>query len=315
MNLNLVVANTQDLTQFIRLIEFNAADGSTLPAYTAGAHINVELGNLGTRSYSLIDWSLPHKHPKTYTIAVQFEADGEGGSKRMHQLQLGQAITTSAPKNDFALANDAAPSLLLAGGIGVTPLISMAASLQGKNRPFEFHYAGRSRPVMGFVEEMSQAFGSALKIHFDDEAALTLSSLFSKLDDGTHVYICGPRGMIDAAKLAATEAGVADELIHIELFSTPEATGTDTPFEVELNSTGAVYTVPVGKSIIETLENEGIDLMYDCQRGDCGICQTDVISGEPDHRDVVLSDAERESGKVMQICVSRSKSPRLVLDL
>ena len=131
----------------------------------------------------------------------------------------------------------------------------------------------------------------------------------------THVYICGPKGMIDAARTAAADAGLADSQIHIELFTSPDAQTGDTAFEVEIKDSGAVYTIPPDKTIIEVLEEEGVDLMYDCQRGDCGICQTDVIEGTPDHRDVVLSQADKDAGNVMQICVSRAKSARLVLDL
>ena len=121
--------------------------------------------------------------------------------------------------------------------------------------------------------------------------------------------------MIDAARSAAQAAGLSNDNIYVELFSTTGTAGDDTPFEVEIKETGEVFVIPVGKTIIEVLEDAGKDLMYDCQRGDCGICQTDVISGEPDHRDVVLSEAERASGEVMQICVSRAKSSRLVLDI
>ena len=121
--------------------------------------------------------------------------------------------------------------------------------------------------------------------------------------------------MIDATRLAATRSGHSEQNIHMELFSTPDTQSDDAPFEVEIHDTGEVFKIPVGKTIIDVLESQGKDLMYDCRRGDCGICQTDIISGTPDHRDVVLSEADRASGKVMQICVSRAKSPRLVLDL
>jgi vanillate O-demethylase ferredoxin subunit len=135
------------------------------------------------------------------------------------------------------------------------------------------------------------------------------------LTPDTHIYLCGPKGMIDAARTAAVSEGHPEDQIHIELFTSAATAEGDTAFEVEIADTGAVYTIPPGKTIIDVLEDEGMDLIYDCQRGDCGICQTDVISGTPDHRDVVLSDAEKASGKVMQICVSRAKSDRLVLDL
>lgn len=313
--MNLTVVKTLDLTDRIRSIEFAAADPASLANYQAGAHIDFDLGELGTRSYSLIDWAAPPVQTSSYTIAVQREDDGLGGSKIMHQLRVNQQIIASSPINDFNLSGSSAPSLLLAGGIGVTPLISMASALKAKGQHFAFHYSGRSRAAMSYLQELTNAFPEALSIHSDDESPLDLASLFNHIDNHTEVYICGPKGMIDAARTAATNAGLPIAQIYVELFSSPDAGVDDFAFEIELKSTGEVYTVPAGRSIIDVLEEKGVDLIYDCQRGDCGICQTKVISGIPDHRDVVLSDVERASGEVMQICVSRSKSPRLVLDI
>ncbi|MCY6379430.1 PDR/VanB family oxidoreductase [Hoeflea prorocentri] len=312
--LNLVVDSIHDETDRIRVFTLCEASGAELPGYLPGAHLDFDLGELGTRSYSLIDWK-SSLSTRNYTIAVQREDDGTGGSKAMHRLEAGRAIKVLPPENDFELRDGAAPVLLLAGGIGVTPLISMASALDAQARDFAFHYSARSAGVMGFRERLGQAFPDHMVFHFDDQAPLDLAKLMSAQPPDTQLYICGPKGMIDAAREAAITAGLAEANIHIELFSAPEAQSGDASFEVEIHDTGEVFVIPAGKTIIEVLEEAGKDLMYDCQRGDCGICQTDVISGTPDHRDVVLSEADRAAGKVMQICVSRAKSGRLVLDL
>jgi vanillate O-demethylase ferredoxin subunit len=233
----------------------------------------------------------------------------------MHRLRVGDTVRAQPPKCDFALRDHAAPALLLAGGIGVTPLISMATALREADRPFRLVHAARSRGASGFATALSAAFGDVVALASDDEAPLDLDALMAGLEPGAQLYICGPRGMIEAARTAAAAAGVPGDRVHVELFTNDAAQGSDSAFEVEIASSGQVFTIPPGRTIIEVLEEAGVDLIHDCQRGDCGICQTDVISGTPDHRDVVLSEAERAAGNVMQICVSRARSPRLVLDL
>ncbi len=314
MSLSLRIQGIRDETDRVRVFELCAPDGGDLPSYSAGSHLTFDLGDLGTRSYSLIDWP-DEAQPERYRIAVQREDTGDGGSMAMHALDVGATLQASEPKNDFPLQTHAEPALLLAGGIGITPLISMATALRSDARPFALHYAARSRGVMAFAGALETAFGEDLICHYDDAAPLDMTGLMNGLSAGTHLYVCGPKGMIEAAKAAASAAGMPEDHVHFELFTTPVPEAGDQPFEVELASSGQVFTIPVGQSIIEVLEDAGIDLIYDCQRGDCGICQTDVISGEPDHRDVVLSEAEKSEGKLMQICVSRAKSPRLVLDL
>ncbi|GAB4274555.1 MAG: hypothetical protein Kow0013_28590 [Pararhodobacter sp.] len=232
----------------------------------------------------------------------------------MHRLAPGDRLMVDGPRNDFPLAEGPGRVLLLAGGIGVTPLISMATALHAAGRPFAFHYTGRTAARMAYRDRLQAEFGAALTLHADDETPLDLSRLMADHRDCA-VYLCGPRPMIDAARAAAEAAGIAPADIHVELFTAAAPEAGDTPFEVELASSGQVFIVPPGKSIVEVLEGGGVDVMVDCRRGDCGICQTGVLSGTPDHRDVVLTEAERASGTVMQICVSRAKSPRLVLDL
>lgn len=311
----LIVKKTEPVTDRVRLFELGAEDGRALPAYQAGAHLDFEVAGVGTRSYSLVDFESPGEAPAIYRIAVQREETGEGGSVAMHKLAVGDRIVASAPKNDFVLSTDDAPALLLAGGIGVTPIISFATELSRRNVPFAFHYATRSEGVCAFKAELERRFGGHLALWFDDANPIDLEALVGAAGARSHIYCCGPRGMIDAVRELAEAAGLPKEQVHFELFTSPVGEAGDQAFEVEIASTGQVFEVPAGQTIIEVLEAGGVDVMYDCQRGDCGICQTDVVSGVPDHRDVVLSDAERASGKVMQICVSRAASTRLVLDL
>lgn len=311
--MKLEVSDLKDITDRVRLFSFIRVDGD-LPAYSAGSHLDFDLGDVGTRSYSLIDFVPRAEFPGAYHIAVQAEPEGDGGSLAMHKLDMGGAVEAAEPRNSFELHKGDAPALLIAGGIGVTPIISFATDLDRRGTPFTFHYAARSRDVCAFAGELQERLGDKLTLWFDDDQMIDLSKVFEEAPKDAHVYCCGPKGMIDAVREAAENAGYPGDRIRFELFETPQAAGDDASFEVEIND-GQVFTIPPGKTIIEVLEDAGVDLMYDCQRGDCGICQTDVLEGEPDHRDVVLSDAERASGDVMQICVSRAKSARLKLDI
>ena len=313
--INAIVRRVTALTDRISEFEIAAADGSPLPHWDAGAHVLFDLPDGDSRAYSLITFDPIPKAPESYRIAVQREPEGKGGSTHMHGLKPGAEITCAAPKNDFPLSPDA-PAVLLAGGIGITPMISMAATLKAAGQDFTFHYTGRSAPVMAYRDALRESFGEALHLHCDDDAtALDLGAVIDSLGPQAHLYVCGPKGLIEATKAKAEAAGVAAERIHFELFDAPQEQEGDSAFEVEVASSGEVFTIPPGQSIIDVLESGGVDVMYDCQRGDCGICQCDVLSGTPDHRDVVLSEAERAAGNVMQICVSRAKSPRLVLDI
>ncbi|MDF1598686.1 PDR/VanB family oxidoreductase [Mesorhizobium sp. YIM 152430] len=318
--LRLKVSSVEAPTDRIRALTLASEDGRKLPGYRAGAHIRIALPHGGERHYSLINpdaGSDTSSGVRTYRLGVLMEPESKGGSRYMHGLKPGDTIATSAPKNEFGLVAHEGPAILLAGGIGVTPIISMAAELKRAGRPFEFHYSGRSRPLMAFVDEIEETFGDALNIYCDDEAerCLDLSGLIERAPADAHFYVCGPRGMIEAVRDRALPEGFSKDRVHFELFDRPEEQSGDQPFEVEVKSTGEVFTIPPGRTIIEVLEEGGVDLVYDCQRGDCGICQTSVLEGVPDHRDVILTEDERAANDVMQICVSRAKSARLVLDL
>lgn len=318
--LQLKVAETSTATPQIRAIALVDADGGALPGFDPGAHIRVQLPDGTNRPYSLInlDPALGAGDSReTYRLGVRLEEDSQGGSRYMHELKAGDIVSASAAQCDFHLIDSNAPALLIAGGIGVTPIMTMAAALTAADRPFAFHYAARAKPLMAFADEIAALCGDNFTVHFDDDpaSALDLKALIGAHDRAGHIYVCGPRGMIEAAREIAHDAGFAKDHIHFELFAEAEHKTGDSAFEIEIKSTGQVFTVPADKTIIDVLEAEGLDPLYDCQRGDCGICQVDVLDGIPDHRDVILTDSEKAANNVMQICVSRAKSPRLVLDL
>lgn len=315
-----VVSGIETLTPRVRSFVLARADGGPLPGWTAGAHIDVHAPAFGKRSYSLIETASPHnaaEHPTTYRVAVLLEAKSRGGSAYMHGLKTGDRLTISPPSNNFPLSPDTSEVALVAGGIGVTPLLSMACELASAKRTFSFHYAGRSRTELAFLPEIDQLTAATVTVHADDEAGglFNLEGLMAQLPARTPLYLCGPLPMIEAAIALAKRLDWPQGRLHFEIFASPEENAGDASFEVELRSSGRVYEIPPGKSILDVLIDAGEEPLHDCKRGDCGICQTGVIEGIPDHRDYVLSDAERASNKVMQICVSRAKSKRLVLEL
>ncbi|MES5481921.1 PDR/VanB family oxidoreductase [Bradyrhizobium sp. INPA03-11B] len=300
-------------TPVIRSVVFGV-EGGAVPDWQAGAHIRVLLPGGGDRPYSLM--ALPGLPEGSVALGVLREQTSTGGSQFMHALQVGDVIRASVPVNNFGLHEGAAPALLFAGGIGVTPVLSMAAALKAQGLPYRLHYAGRMPGLLAFLPQLQTICSEGLAVHYDsDESRLDIAAVLGEAPAGAHVYVCGPAGMIDAVKAGALAKGIPADRIHFELFKAEQPGAPNKPFEVELKSTGQVITVATDQSIIQALEAAGFDVLYDCQRGDCGICQCGVIAGVPDHRDVILSDEEKASNKVMQICVSRAKSERLVLDL
>ncbi|UFZ05684.1 PDR/VanB family oxidoreductase [Bradyrhizobium ontarionense] len=300
-------------TPFIRSLVFDVEEG-VVPRWQAGAHIRVALPNGGDRPYSLM--ALPNLPEGALALGVLREEASTGGSRFMHALKIGDVVKASEPVNNFHLHEGTAPALLFAGGIGVTPILSMAAELTARASPYRLHYAGRSEGLLAFLPHLQEICANGLSVHYDsDESRLDIAAALGEAAANSHIYVCGPAGMIDAVKAAALAGGVPAERVHYELFKAEQPSSPDLPFEVELKSTGQVVSVAADQTIIQALEAAGLDVLYDCQRGDCGICQCGVVAGVPDHRDVILSDDEKASNKVMQICVSRAKSERLVLDL
>ncbi len=318
--LELKVVEVIEEAPMVRSLRLEPVNGSGLPGYSPGSHIRVKLPNGDDRPYSLVNLDPSCETGvgmAEYRLGVRLEEESQGGSSFMHGLKAGDQVSATLPKNEFPLSEDKGPALLIAGGIGITPIASMASELLRRGQDFALHYSGRAQGSLAFLETLRSLLGERLAEHYDDLTGgpLDVESVLAGGANDRHLYVCGPKPMIEAVQAAARARGWPEEKIHFELFTPPVPQTGDTPFEVEVASTGETYSVPVGESIIQVLEAAGHDLIYDCQRGDCGICQTEVISGEPDHRDVVLTDSEKAEGKVMQICVSRARSAKLVLDL
>ena len=325
VTLELRIAEVRELNPLIRMLRLRAEDGRALPGFAAGAHIRVKVslpgGKADWRHYSLINFATERNAtnaPAEYVIAVRKEAEGRGGSRFMHeQLKQGDMLTIESPKNDFPLHTGPGGSVLVAGGIGVTPLASMAARRRAEGAPVRMHYAGRSRDLMAFLPELQALLGGDLRVHADAEAGapLDIDALLDDVPAGDRLYVCGPKVMLDAV-LARTQArGWEHDRVHFELFTEPVAEEGDQPFEVELAQSGRRFTVPADQSILDCLIDNGCDPMFDCKRGECGVCATPVLEGEIDHRDYVLTAREKAEGNVMQICISRAKGARLVLDI
>jgi vanillate O-demethylase ferredoxin subunit len=316
---DLTVTEVRQETPLIRAIRLERPHGEVLPSWKAGAHIRVHLPQGGERSYSLINLSAgaaANTQPRSYLLGVRLEQPSQGGSVYMHGLKPGDVVAVSAPSNNFALEATTKPVILLAGGIGVTPVVSMAAELRTRGHPFRFYYAGRSRDQLAFLSAIEALSGNKLSVHTDDVSGLfDVIGLMTSLQDDEPLYCCGPTPMIELTIATAKRLGWSAGRLHFEIFTAAAAKAGDQVFEVVLKNSGESFQIPAGRSILDVLIEAGKDPMHDCKRGDCGICQVGVIEGVPDHRDFILSDAEKAAGKLMQICVSRSKTPRLVLDL
>lgn len=288
----------------------------------AGAHIDLHLPNGLRRSYSLVNEGERHR----YVIAVAHDAHSRGGSAYVHErLRAGDAIAIGKPRNHFALHSDSMHTVLVAGGIGITPLWSMVQRLERDGRPWTLYFCARTRGHAAFLPELEALAATSrsgqLVCVFDQEpgqAMLDLRDVVQRHGGDTHFYCCGPQPMLRAFE-AATSALDARR-VHVESFGTaavssPADDDADRPFDVELASSGRHYTVPPGKSILDVLIDAGESVMYSCKEGTCGTCETTVLDGAPLHRDAVLGRAERKAGRVMMICVSRCRGERIKLDL
>jgi vanillate monooxygenase ferredoxin subunit len=303
--------------QDVVTLDLVAIDGGALPPFDAGAHIDVEVRPGLLRQYSLCnDPAETHR----YQIGVLRDPESRGGSIAVHdELAEGQLIRIGAPRNRFALV-PARCSLLLAGGIGITPILCMAERLARDGAAFEMHYCTRSAPRTAFAARIAAAnWAGRVSLHHDDgppEQRLDLKRVLSAPHDETHLYVCGPRGFIDWVCDTAHAAGWAPANMHFEHFAGQEPAGTEErAFEVRLASSGRTILVPPGRSVAAALHASGISLPVSCEQGVCGTCLTRVIAGEPEHRDSYLTDEERCRNDQFLPCCSRSRSACLVLDL
>jgi vanillate O-demethylase ferredoxin subunit len=298
--------------------ELVSTDGRALPAFSAGSHVDVQVPGGVTRQYSLCnDPAESHR----YLIGVLKDPATRGGSRAMHErLNEGDTLTISAPKNHFALAHVARRHLLLAGGIGITPILCMAERLAVMGADFELHYCTRSKERTAFAQRIAaSSFAQRVAHHFDDGPAsqkLDIAALLATPQPGTHLYVCGPKGFMDAVLFTARGAGWPELQLHFEFFSAaPTASASDGSFEVQLASSGRIIVVPRGQSVVQALAAAGVEVMTSCEQGVCGTCITRVLEGVPDHRDAYFTPDEQAANDQFTPCCSRAKSPRLVLDL
>jgi tetrachlorobenzoquinone reductase len=315
------------LKAFVHTLRFEADDiisielypvrgASPFPAFEAGSHIDLHLPNGMVRSYSLLNDSTEQHR---YVIGVLKDKASRGGSRCVHeQLRIGMPLEISAPRNNFPLHEDAVHSVLVAGGIGVTPILCMARRLKALGRSFEVLYFARSRQSAAYVKDI-EALGAKVTWHFDAEKGgpPDIKALLGSLSapPGTHYYACGPAVMLDAFEKSCAELGYVHA--HIERFSAVEvaaAADAKTSYTVELRSSGKTFEVTPDTTLHKQLLASGVFIPFSCEEGICGSCETRVLEGEVDHRDSILTPAERKANTVMMVCVSGCKSSRLVLD-
>ncbi|WP_031358758.1 PDR/VanB family oxidoreductase [Caballeronia sordidicola] len=296
-------------------VELVPGPGAHFPGFEAGAHVDVHLPNGLVRSYSLSNSSADIDR---YVLGILEDRQSRGGSKYIHaNFRCGMAVAIDAPRNNFRLDENAASSILIAGGIGITPILSMYRRLIQLGRPVKLVYCARSRKQAGFVEHLLEMGGDVL-LHFDDEhdgAPIDLPALLERESKDVHAYCCGPEVMLRAFEEASGLAGIAN--VHVERFAAdPEIRRTDgNSYVVELSKSGKTLGVEAGKTLLQTLLDANVYVDHSCEEGVCGSCETRVLSGIPDHRDSVLSAAERAANKKIMVCVSGCKSGKLILDL
>jgi tetrachlorobenzoquinone reductase len=297
----------------IHLFELRAPDGACLPPFTAGAHIDIHLPNGTMRQYSLCN---SQSERYRYVIGVKRDPASRGGSQFMHEaLRVGTILRVSAPRNNFRLTEDAAHSVFVAGGIGVTPIRCMIDRLRQLGRSWELHYGVRRRAEAVFLDEF-QADGTRLHLHVDEEnpgVFLDIAAVVAAAPGNAQLYCCGPAPMLTAFEAAA--AARPEAYVHVEYFSSGTPVAAEGGFSVRMAKSGRMVTVPPGQTILDALQAAGVDAPFSCAQGVCGACETRVLEGVPDHRDMILSPQEKAANRTMMICCSGSRTPMLVLDI
>lgn len=309
--LDAVVLDREVVAKGVVRITLGHPDGGALPEWEPGAHIDVHLGSY-IRQYSLCS---SHRKRDRYQIAVLREPSSRGGSSYVHdRLVIGDRIRISLPRNHFVQV-DAARYLFIAGGIGITPLIPMIEAAELKGADWRLVYGGRTAASMAFVDELLQ-YGARVDLFPEDiRGPIDLHTVLSQPVPRTSVYCCGPEGLLRSVETLCAPWPAGS--LHTERFSPVVDAGveyTDTAFEVEFARSGVTLTIPPERSILEVAEEAGVPVVYSCEEGTCGSCETPLLAGQPDHRDSVLSDEQRRACSSMMICVSRAHSAQLVLD-
>jgi ferredoxin-NADP reductase len=313
VDLRLRVGRRTTGAEGVVVLDLRDPSGADLPAWSAGAHVDLELPGGLTRQYSLCGDPADRS---VWRIAVLREPESRGGSAHVHEeLGEGADVEVRGPRNHFPLA-PASGYLFIAGGIGITPILPMIDAAEAAGAEWELHYGGRSLRSMAFLEALEEATGSRVTLHPQDEVGLIdLDRLLGAPRPGTLVYCCGPEPLLVAVEQRCADWPAGS--LHVERFAPkdvgePVLTG---PFEVELAVSGLSLTVPPEKSVLQVVEDAGIGVLSSCPEGTCGTCETTVLAGEVDHRDSLLTPAEQAANDTMFICVSRAACPKLVLEL
>lgn len=312
--LRMRIGSRELAAQDIVALELESADGQPLPRFEAGAHVDLRVTGELLRQYSLTG---DPAQPGRYRLGVLLDPKSRGGSAAVHAgFAVGQTVEIGQPRNHFPLRLDAAHTLLFAGGIGITPILAMAYTLQAAGRSFELHYCGRSAARLAFVDEL-QRFGARVHLHLDDgpdAQRLHIDQVLALPAADRHLYVCGPNGFMDHVTSAAQRLGWAADTVHLERFGA-EVDTDGAPFTVVTARSGISFDVQPGERIADKLIAHGIDVRMSCQSGVCGTCITRVVDGMPDHRDHVQTASEKAANRTITVCCSRSKTRRLVLDL
>jgi ferredoxin-NADP reductase len=310
MNQVLRVAARCALNESVAHFRLESSSGSRLRPWSPGAHVEIELGSGAVRHYSLCG---DPADPYGYEIAVRRDADGRGGSVELHdQVTAGSALRVSEPRNHFEL-QPADRYLFIAGGIGITPILPMIRAAEAAGTPWDLIYVGRSRRSMAFLDDLARWPSHVTLWPKDELGTFDIASAVGVLDEPTAIYCCGSPSLLENVQERCVDRDNIS--LRFELFEAPTSgRSTDREFEVELAESGKILTVRTGASILDTIQDAGVDVPSSCGAGTCGTCETVVRSGVPDHRDVVLTPEEHAEGRYMMICVSRAKSLRLVLE-
>ncbi|QRY81838.1 oxidoreductase [Pseudomonas sp. PDNC002] len=308
------VTAVEQATPQIKRFTLARADGLPMPAFTGGSHVIVKMADGLSNAYSLMSDPRDLSH---YQIGVRLEEQSKGGSAFMHQqVKVGSELTISTPNNLFALDPKAGRHVMIAGGIGITPFLSQLHELETGAVPYELHYAFRSPEHGAFHAELAEGpHAGKVRFYIDsEERRLDLAALFASLEANDHVYVCGPKPLIDAVIEDAKKAGIADAHVHFEQFAAAPASGG--AFTLVLGRSGRELRVEEGMTIIQAIENvkaATVDCL--CREGVCGTCETRILEGEVEHFDQYLSDEEKASQQTLMLCVSRARGERLVIDL
>ena len=314
--LQALVQRREEQGHGVLVVDLVRADGGPLPAFDAGAHIDLHLGDGLVRQYSLA--GAPSQRG-SYRLGILKDPASRGGSVAAHQrLLAGATLRIGLPRNHFPLAAGATRSVLVGGGIGITPMIAMAHALSEAGQAFELHYCGRSEAACAFLDELrGSAYASQVHTHFDDAGEaqrLDLNAVLAQAAPGTHLYVCGPAGFMDWVIGEARRLGLPEAQIHKEYFQVDTDTSGQA-FDVVAHKSGQRVRVEAGQSIVDALAGIGIKVPMSCEQGVCGTCLCTVLDGTPDHRDVFLTDEEKADNDQILLCCSRAKSDTLVLDL